>query len=582
MIVFDSTKTYLYHDIALAEIRAITGTAATLETRELLPVGGGGLTLRNPVDEFTGTTLADCRAARNTHFNAVANAAVLLEYQENQHLAIILNPTNSTENVFETYEPGNEGTAYDNTKWLARTGAVAGNDLAATLAAQAAAEAAQLAAETAETNAETAETNAETAQTAAETAKTGAETAQTAAEAARLTAQNAAAAATTENTDAATQRSLAEDARAASVAAQTASEAAQSRAEDARDGAATTLENSGTALAFHDFWDGDIDLQTANQWNALGTESIPSNATWLLWNGGKLSDGDNDGPAALWTWINAADWRALTADTVDTTPGDGTGMLLVEWAATDIGDGSPDFVRRDSVIGRTSGDIPLITGTNTAESYFGASLKYITQAVSTPGGTAGASSFSDLTGMIADSQVPDAFTRDTELAVLAALAGATFTGATGGIAPVNNSDFVTLEHFNANTPGGGSTVTDDIYFGTSADSTPEGSELTIPGVNGTGTIEAYVGNMYHLVARLATEADITRVVYSDDASQTNQIGCIYKICYNGNAYRRFGHTRNRSVQCVGVKSASYTGRRRRRDGGVSNVCCPPRLYSIPV
>ena len=41
----------------------------------------------------------------------------------------------------------------------------------------------------------------------------------------------------------------------------------------------------------------------------------------LIWNGGQVSAGDDDGPAGLSTWINAAVWRALTADTVDTTPG---------------------------------------------------------------------------------------------------------------------------------------------------------------------------------------------------------------------------------------------------------------------
>ena len=86
-------------------------------------------------------------------------------------------------------------------------------------AAQTAAEAAQTAAETAQTNAETAETNAETAETGAETA--------------------------------------------------------QGRAEDARDAAETALEGSGAALSFNDLWDGDMDITTANQWKALGTEAVP-------------------------------------------------------------------------------------------------------------------------------------------------------------------------------------------------------------------------------------------------------------------------------------------------------------------
>ena len=195
------------------------------------------------------------------------------------------------------------------------------------------------------------------------------------------------------------------------------------------------MASSGAALAFHDLWTGDLLLSAANQWHALGTVPVPANATWLLWNGGTLTDGTNDGPAALWTWINAADWRALTADTVGTTAGDGTGMLFADWCASDIGDGTPDFTRRDAVIGRTSADIPLLMGPQTGESYFGARLLYITQAVATPGGGGGASSFADLTGMIADNQVPAAFTRDTELLAYALLAGATFTGAASGITP---------------------------------------------------------------------------------------------------------------------------------------------------
>ena len=259
----------------------------------------------------------------------------------------------------------------------------------------------------------------------AEAAETGAEAAQTAAEAAQAAAETAQTGAQTAETDAET--------------AETAAESAQTGAESARAGAELALASSGAALAFADLWSGDIDLQTANQWVALGTEAVPSNATWLLWNGGTLTDGSNDGPAALWTWINAADWRALTADTVGTTAGDGTGMLFADWCASDIGDGTPDFTRRDAVIGRTSANIPLIMGPQTGESYFGARLMYITQAVATPGGGGGgASSFADLTGMIADSQVPDSFTRDTELSVYALLAGAVFTGAVSVPTPTSN------------------------------------------------------------------------------------------------------------------------------------------------
>ena len=43
-----------------------------------------------------------------------------------------------------------------------------------------------------------------------------------------------------------------------------------------------------------------------------------------------------------------------------------------------------------------------------------------------------------------------------------------------------------------------------------------------------GTILAYAGDMHHLIARLASESDITSVLYSDDQSQTNQIGAFAK------------------------------------------------------
>ena len=127
-----------------------------------------------------------------------------------------------------------------------------------------------------------------------------------------------------------------------------------------------------------ELWAGDIDIGTANQWSAVGTTAVPSTATWLIWNGGNFSSGADDGPTAQWTWIRAAVWRALTADTVASTPGDGTGMLLVEWAATNVGDGTPDFARRDVLIGRTSANIPLITSTNDGEDFYGAELRYIT------------------------------------------------------------------------------------------------------------------------------------------------------------------------------------------------------------
>lgn len=89
--------------------------------------GGGGLVLRDPVDEFTGNNLAACRTARDTYFNNSINEASLREFQSNSNLAIVLNPDNSTDNEFETYRPGQSGEDYDNAQWLARTDAVQGN-----------------------------------------------------------------------------------------------------------------------------------------------------------------------------------------------------------------------------------------------------------------------------------------------------------------------------------------------------------------------------------------------------------------------------------------------------------------------
>ena len=68
----------------------------------------------------------------------------------------------------------------------------------------------------------------------------------------------------------------------------------------------------------------------------------------------------------------------------------------------------------------------------------------------------------------------------------------------------------------------------DVRFGTSADDTAEASELTIIATAGVGTVPAYVGSMYLLLARLDSEDDITSVMFSDDPSNTNQIGAFTK------------------------------------------------------
>ena len=73
------------------------------------------------------------------------------------------------------------------------------------------------------------------------------------------------------------------------------------------------------------------------------------------------------------------------------------------------------------------------------------------------------------------------------------------------------------------TPG---TVT--LRGGLSADDTPTAAELTIDGVNHQITVPAFT-NMYILIARLATEADITSVILESDPTMQNQIGGFTKF-----------------------------------------------------
>ena len=82
----------------------------------------------------------------------------------------------------------------------------------------------------------------------------------------------------------------------------------------------------------------------------------------------------------------------------------------------------------------------------------------------------------------------------------------------------------------ADTSGGTPTPTTfpTLRFGTSVDTTPEADELVIVGVMGQGVIDAYAGNMRLLIARLASEGDISTVKFSNDLSQTNQMGAFSK------------------------------------------------------
>ena len=116
------------------------------------------------------------------------------------------------------------------------------------------------------------------------------------------------------------------------------------------------------------------------------------------------------------------------------------------------------------------------------------------------------------------------------LAERARLDGATFTGSVSGITPTADAHFATKAYVDSAVGSGGGTpvVMDDLYFGTSDDDTPEASELSIMGSGGEGIIAAYAGHKHHLIARLASEGDITSVVYSDDPSMDNAIGAFTK------------------------------------------------------
>ena len=71
-------------------------------------------------------------------------------------------------------------------------------------------------------------------------------------------------------------------------------------------------------------------------------------------------------------------------------------------------------------------------------------------------------------------------------------------------------------------------VIDDMYFGTSVDAIPEPAEATVAAAAGVGTVPAYAGSMHLLIFRLASESDIASVLFSDDASNTNQVGAFAK------------------------------------------------------
>ena len=112
--------------------------------------------------------------------------------------------------------------------------------------------------------------------------------------------------------------------------------------------------------------------------------------------------------------------------------------------------------------------------------------------------------------------------------IQAAFAAAVMDNTETGIAVTYNADG-TLDFVVSGGGGGTPVPTDDIYFGTSVDDIPDPDELILAAVNGVVTIDAYVGNLHILIARLETEADITDIQRGDDVSNTNQIGAFTKF-----------------------------------------------------
>ena len=91
----------LHADRSLAECRCC-------QSEEWAPAAAVGCISVTRPTSSPAPILAACRVARDTAFaTSGALASFLSRYQGDQSLAIVLNPTNSTDNVFETYLPGN-------------------------------------------------------------------------------------------------------------------------------------------------------------------------------------------------------------------------------------------------------------------------------------------------------------------------------------------------------------------------------------------------------------------------------------------------------------------------------------------
>ena len=113
-------------------------------------------------------------------------------------------------------------------------------------------------------------------------------------------------------------------------------------------------------------------------------------------------------------------------------------------------------------------------------------------------------------------------------AAYAALAGAVFTGNVSGITPTANAHFATKGYVDSAVAAGGVMApTDTIFFGLSADAIPVGTEATIATVGGSATVSAFTERRM-LIFRAAAQPDIVSVLFSDDDSDTNQLGAFTK------------------------------------------------------
>ena len=86
-------------------------------------IPGVGLSSVTPQMNLSGPPLPLAERPRSTYFTTTSTTA-FQDFIANRFLAIVLNPTNSTDNVFETYT--GSGSTYDDTMWVERTGTAQG------------------------------------------------------------------------------------------------------------------------------------------------------------------------------------------------------------------------------------------------------------------------------------------------------------------------------------------------------------------------------------------------------------------------------------------------------------------------